>query len=687
MCYKKRKDCYFGLHFDFHANKETEMIGCDWDDALLREVLETVKPDFVQCDTKGHPGISSYPTKVGVAAPNIAVDILRKWREITAEYNIPLYAHHSGLWDIIATEQNPEWAVVSADGSLRTETSVFSDYAKERLIPQLIEMAQDYQLNGAWVDGECWAVFEDYSDRAKALYKEKYGVEPELPTEEGFVRFQNFVRQGFLDYVHNYISAVKKVAPEFEITSNWLNSSQGVVYDELTDFLSGDFPPTNATEMARYESRFLAAYGREWDLMAWSFLSMYNNFKGVDTKITKSARYLKQEAAQAISQGGSFQVYAAQSPATGVLYKKELIPVLKELADFCRAREDYCHRAKAVPDVAVVFSDAALRYKKNRIFHSFESVYIGATRSALNALIDNGMSAEILLGGYLANYEPAYGKKAYDPTISSVGCLPITGGAQKGRDLSEYSALVVPDAYDIEPELKQILLTYAKNGGHLILMGKGTARLFATDLQLTLQDVEYDLFDVIVGENANDVNVPFIKLQGVGRDLFGLCGYQKKCGRYVQGNNVTSGARVMEYGNGFVYVMPFDFGQAYDQCRTFTLRNAMAKVLNEIPAKLRVKGSNYVDVALMEKDEKTYIHLINMSGEHRGSWDSYLSIIKANDEIPPLSNIQVECVMNQKPKALVSKPSQKEIPFEYDGKTLRFSLDKLDLYEIIAIEN
>ena len=106
---KKRRDCFFGLHFDFHANEHTEGIGSEFDGSVLERILREVKPDFVQCDTKGHPGYSSYPTKVGVPAPNIAKDTLRAWRNITEKYQVALYAHDSGILEERAAKDHPEW--------------------------------------------------------------------------------------------------------------------------------------------------------------------------------------------------------------------------------------------------------------------------------------------------------------------------------------------------------------------------------------------------------------------------------------------------------------------------------------------------------------------------------------------------------------------------------------------------
>lgn len=65
----RRKDSFFGLHFDYHANKDTKDAGKYLDEKVIERIVTEVKPDFIQCDTKGHPGNSSYRTEVGTPAP------------------------------------------------------------------------------------------------------------------------------------------------------------------------------------------------------------------------------------------------------------------------------------------------------------------------------------------------------------------------------------------------------------------------------------------------------------------------------------------------------------------------------------------------------------------------------------------------------------------------------------------
>ena len=140
----KRKDAFFGMHFDFHAKRDQVNIGQRLDEAALEALMTHVRPDFVQCDTKGHSGNTSYPTRVGYQAPEMKGDILRLWRDVTARHGVSLYAHHSGVWDDRALEHHPEWAAYNEKGEAdKQKTSVFGPYADELLIPQLKEMALD----------------------------------------------------------------------------------------------------------------------------------------------------------------------------------------------------------------------------------------------------------------------------------------------------------------------------------------------------------------------------------------------------------------------------------------------------------------------------------------------------------------------------------------------------------------
>jgi len=102
-------DAFFGIHYDLHANVRDTELGRELTVEHLVERLERVRPDWIQCDCKGHAGYTSWPTKIGSTSPGVVNDALRIHREATRRLGISLGMHYSGVWDSRAIELHPEW--------------------------------------------------------------------------------------------------------------------------------------------------------------------------------------------------------------------------------------------------------------------------------------------------------------------------------------------------------------------------------------------------------------------------------------------------------------------------------------------------------------------------------------------------------------------------------------------------
>ncbi len=140
---------FFGLHYDLHAKKDDTELGAELTHEHLREQLEKVKPDYVQCDCKGHPGYTSYPTRIGSPSPGIVKDALKIHREVTKELNIPLSVHYSGVWEKRAVELHPDWSAIDREGKPVLDPQgnlgiicLLSPYLEELMIPQLLEIIE-----------------------------------------------------------------------------------------------------------------------------------------------------------------------------------------------------------------------------------------------------------------------------------------------------------------------------------------------------------------------------------------------------------------------------------------------------------------------------------------------------------------------------------------------------------------
>ena len=261
----KRADCFFGVHFDLHASEDIMDAGKTLTPEMVDTFLTKVHPDFIQIDCKGHPGISSYPTKVGFHVKGFEKDPLKLFREVTERNKVALFMHFSGVWDGKVVKEHPDWAIVKANGERSNEkTSFFSPYLDTYMIPQLKELS-DYHVDGAWIDGECWAVEPDYGEASLKRFTKETGITeiPKKSSDKYYPEFMEYTRSLFREHLNKYITAIHQYNPKFQITSNWAYSS--LMPEKVTvdvDYLSGDVTPQNGVYRSAFEARCLAPQGK-----------------------------------------------------------------------------------------------------------------------------------------------------------------------------------------------------------------------------------------------------------------------------------------------------------------------------------------------------------------------------------------------------------------------------------------
>lgn len=643
----KRSDCALGIHFDFHAQPDTHPVGNHPRPDIFAEMLDAVRPDFMQCDTKGHPGYSTYPTKVGVPAPGIKTDILRMLRKLTQERGIALYAHHSGVFDIICAKNHPGWAVIQEDGTTSDERmSVFGPYCEEYLIPQLKELALDYDLDGVWVDGECWGTKIDYSEHARAAWKAETGRD-DCPVrgDDDFELYKEFCRRGFLKYVEKYIAALKAVKPEFQITSNWIFSGQ--VPEEPSvpvDYLSGDYSASNSYHSARYNARCMMHQGKPWDLMAWG-----HNAPGTwltDDRSTKEAPQYCQEAAVVLSLGGCFQFFNHQYDG-GCLVQKWAIPIWQETAEFCRARQSFCFRAESVPQFGVLYSNTAVKAELAGLFGG--GVVAQRVAGLINICADTQLPTDVIMEHQLS--------KEY---------------------LKQFGMLLVPDGLELSKDNADRIEEYVQNGGSVLLCGPRAAGMLKEKFPLEMTPVREDKLIYVT------YNGRMAAYQGVSADYAGLDGWDV-LQEYHDGNYFEAAAHPMlvgrQFGKGMVCALNFDLGAMYHKNKTTLIRSLLKYIADRLfPERMvRMTGSMYADITLMRKGGSLMLNIVNSAGPHSDS------SVRSYEEIPPIGPLKVDMRMNKPPVQVVQQPQGKHLAFEWENGVTRFEVERVEIHDIIEI--
>ncbi len=644
---------FFGLHFDYHANASTTDIGAHFDKGVLERIIKEVKPDFIQCDTKGHPGLTSYRTKVGYRAPGLKKDLLKEWRDVTKEYGIPLYSHYSGIWDKKATELHPEWAEVNEDGTLTDRISPYSGYLDELMIPELKELIEDYGMDGAWVDGDSWALLLDYSDNAKKAYEKQTGKD-HLPKkgDEDYKEYLSFLREGFLSYVKKYVDAAHRYKPDFFITSNWLNTAWVPDDVSFTDYISGDLSATNSVDSARFEARAMAMSGRNFDIMSWGISFPVHH--------EKSAIQLEQEASCILSLGGGFQIYNMQDP-TNVCLNPKAISTWGEIGNFCRDREKYCYGGAFTPDLGLYYSVASY-YDRLDVPYLRECAYNFELYGSLLGFLDKGSSASF---------------ESEERLTEDV--------------LGRYPRFALSNITAIDEAKIKMLLGYAYKGGELILLGANTASIFAPHLNLEaeLKEKDHPIFFIEGDKSSLEVRDSFTKIKG---DRYKVISYFRPA--IIKGDLSCSNPPPtilpseesfpalldMMYGKGHILIAPINLGQSYLFNRTIEAESFFEMILKQTKRVITHNHYGEMDVVLRSLNDKTYLHLINLLGPHR------VSSVSSFDKIPPLHEVDIALKASKSPKAICLEPSGEEIPFRYIDGEIRLHFDRIDLYYILEIE-
>ena len=659
---KRRSESFWGIHMDFHAFAEVSpvTIGATLKEEDIREICRRLKPDYIQIDCKGHPGWASYPTALGNAMPDFALDPLAMWRRVTKEEGVALYMHYSGLYERRYGTEHPEDCVINAEG--KTEISqIKADgaYADKLLIPQLLELAGKYGVDGVWIDGDSWYTFADYAPASIAQFEKQTGIQlnGQLPVKKGdpyFEEFREYSREKYRAYLRHYVDAIHAQYPDFQIASNWaFTDLMPEKVSANVDFLSGDLNPANCFNSARYAGRVIAAQNMVWDLMAWNF-----RFKayGGNIMLPKHPVQLMQDAAAVIALGGAFQDYVLQFK-DGSPDRVQLLE-LESVARFVRAREPFCFHGKIVPQVQMLMSTYD---RENELPGLFGRDGMDRLLGLTALLCDAGQSLEIVMEHSIDFKSPV---------------------------------IVIPELYEgLTEEIADKLVAYVRDGGNLVIVGKKANAFFKdrfgyateavapidrpnyvlanSDLQSGLDSEVDAAYFTVDGTHFGGVGSPETIVYENGEEIAALYrDFREKLGTF---------AAIIPFGKGKVAPIGADIGDQYRLGEQFTARDLIDSIMRRLysPIARIEKQVGKTEIVCLRKDGKLMLQLINANGNH--SSGSSLT----EDSIPPVVDLTVS--LDSIPNELVLWPEGKSIAFREENGRAVFDLPRLDLHEIVEI--
>jgi hypothetical protein len=659
-----RKNAFFGLHFDLHPEAEDHALGADIEPYAVAELLRRIRPDFVHYDCKGHPGYAGYETAVGTPSPGVVRDALAIWREETRKQGIGLGVHYSGIVDHLAVRQRPEWAVTHPDGRRDGEaTSLFGGYADGLLVPQLVEIAESYDVDSVWLDGECWGAKLDYGPQAMAAWTAETGW-ADAPVDRSDSRWgawKSFHRARFETYLRHWTTRLGELKPGVQRASNWAFSTMSPVpVSAPVDYLSGDFDPMLSADRARTEARYLSQIGMPWELQSWGF----DNADGQE-ELLKSAAQLQQEAGVVLMHGGGYMLYYL--PTRSGYIAEEIVDTAAEIAAYCRERQQLSHRSVSVPQIALLHSAESQFDISDRVYTWWDTPLV-ELEGALHALLESHYSVDVLTEYMLM------------------------------ERLDEYPLLVIPDAPVLSKPFRLRVLCYVEGGGQLLLLGERCARLFGEALGVRLVGEPQQLRAQLVS-GAGKIGCPGVwqPIEPNGAEVLSIRyhgeGVQARSAYLdVRADGVSEGHRQLRqegaaatlhrYGKGQIAAVYGPIASRYYYSHHPFMRRYIRDLVERLfpdPA-VTTDAPAHVDLALRRAVDGTLcVHLLNLAqmpvSNRRGFPET----------VPPTGPIRLSVAVAEQPQAVTWEPAGATLAWRWQDGRLETTVPSLDIHGILVI--
>jgi hypothetical protein len=232
----------------------------------------------------------------------------------------------------------------------------------------------------------------------------------------------------------------------------------------------------------------------------------------------------------------------------------------------------------------------------------------------------------------------------------------------------------------IPEETAKALLTYAEQGGGLILSGrKAIEALAAAGAPISVEDP---------GVGCE----PFYSVDGgPWASCFGsACRIAAPCGEVLatacsnqsgEPEEQFDTAIIFRYGRGQIAAIGFDMGLQYYKGMSAEARRLIHMIRERIYLpEVLVTGSRFCDVTVLEKDGKRYIQLVNTCGGHGDPREMTI------DEIPPIGPLKISVKVPDEKTKVILRPEGLEMPGEYRNDRFETILDRLEIHEILEIE-
>lgn len=576
---------------------------------------------------------------------------------------------------------NPDWLYRSVEGNIvnyngQVHTCINGYYQQDYSLQILKEVVDKYPVDGVFFNMIGYVTY-DYSykyygicqcDNCLRRFAEFAGHDrlplKEDPSDPVFRDYEQFRIKTVKELFDRRVALVKSSNPNIAVV-NYTHDSSDVYRKESGSILGVPIPDWNysATENVR------TVHG-SWDGMAVSNAAVHF----VDYAMRHSAvspHLTALRLVQDMVNGGWLDYYVI-----GTLVNQDdrlCFDLVKDIYRFHKEQEQYYTNLQSLAEVCLVVPGTK-RYDNKKEF-------LGIMR----ILSENHVQYNLL----------------YESVLESPEAL---------EKLQRYKLLILADQKNMSDEAVATIDRYVKQGGKLLATGfTSTCDLKGRPLEkIRLQSLGVKDFtqkpktqgsyfrirevDKLKLKGFESIDLVYLngealecRLEDGAEGLIGLIpscmfGPPEKC--YITEETDTPGLIFNRYGNGETAYIPWGLGAHYEKLSNHGHSRLFMAALRDVLGhreQVEVTASPLVEVSFHQAggSSRRLVSAVNVSG-HLGT---------AFHEPLPIRNIRFSVKAEREPSRVYALRRSGDIPFVYNDGQVSFSLEELELFETIVLED
>ena len=655
------------VHLDFHTSGLIPGIGAEFNKKQFQNALKEGHVDSITVFAKCHHGFSYHPTKVNQMHPNLSFDLLGAQMEACREINVKTPVYISAGFDEKEAVRHPEWLVRQPDESLSEAVSFFepgyhhlcynTPYL-ELLLAQIGEVMELYRPEGIFLDIS--AVRPCYCARCRQdiLERGKDYRDPEAVMEQAEIVYRNYTKR-VEDVVRRYSKECTIFHNGGHVVRGRRDLAHANTHLELESLPTGGWGYDHFPMSASYAMNL----GMEYLGMTGKFHTSWGEFGGY-----KHPNALRYEAALSLAFGAKCSIGDQLHPS-GYM-DEETYRIIGEAYAEVEEKEPWCKGAVNCADVAVL-SEEAVNFR-NSDCQTQRYGDIGANRIMLE-------------GKYLYR-------------LIDLECR-----------FEDYKVLILPDTIRVDEKLKKRLEAYLSRGGKILatgsggldqdedafalpfgakFLGEGEFRpdymVYAAPSGKLAAHVVYEQryrIETLSGEVFAWRQPPYFN-----RDVLHFSSHR-------HAPNVKGGMEEAAVATENTAYIGWNVFTDYGKIGALHDKQIIREALDGLLAGGRSLETNLPDkaVATLTKQggEGRYIaHLLYAHTTIRGAYESQGKhvTVECIEDIVPLYGVEVKVRVAEKIRKVYLAPQRKELPFEYEGNAVCFTVEKVLCHQMVVLE-